>query len=197
MGLFDKFKKKDDFDDLLKEPEGGSWELGGNKKGDDLALGNDSLGGQPSGDLALGATPGGQPPTDLSLGGDSLGGHNDVMGLPSESSSEIGSDSFVNPSDINTLNSNSTSASALNLDTSYPQQPQQVSQQQSQPQQQNAQSDNPVQDFVQSGHKSGHEFDLILTKLDLLKSTLQNFDTRLSHIEQKLYEENNPPRRRW
>jgi len=52
----------------------------------------------------------------------------------------------------------------------------------------------PIQNHENLNNK--HELELVLTKLDLLKSTLQNIDARLSNIEQKVYEEKNE-RRTW
>lgn len=212
MGFLDKFKKKDDFDELLKEPEGGAWDLGGEQKDDlglgnsqpsnDLGLGNEQASApqQPTGDLALGSEQGSPPPANFGAGDFGGQAQTDVLGLPSQGSGDLAlgnEDPLTAQPSNDSLSSNSTTASTLNLNTNYPEPPQ--PQQQQAPQQQNIQHADPAQEYVQSSGvpKSGHEFDLILTKLDLLKSTLQNFDSRLSNIEQKLYERDNSNRRRW
>ncbi|MBR9676216.1 hypothetical protein GOV05_04360 [Candidatus Woesearchaeota archaeon] len=155
MAFFGLFKKKDDFDDLIKEP-----------------LGEDPL---------LGA-PGSEPPIGGGGGGD-LG----VMDLPSQGMGD-------NPSEFNgspdSLGSSNTSASTLSLGAQPSMREDTLRTQTQMPQETMPQNDASSNTVAYQ-----KDFELIITKLDLLKSTLQNMDSRLSNIEEKVYEEKR--RDRW
>lgn len=202
MGLFDKFKKKDDFGDLLKEPVDGGWnndsfgstQLGGSSS----SFGGDSFGIDPSAKLGSNAMPsdfGSQNPMGQQSAGSSNFNSsmddddfdNDVMGLPGQGHHE----------------SSHTSASPLNLNTNYPNaQSSQNQRQNEQPyynRDNNHQSNNIVGSSQDQHYSQQHQtkndsltkqdVELIMTKLDLIRSTLLHLDSRISNIEQKIYEE--------
>ncbi|PLW80372.1 hypothetical protein C0585_02780 [Candidatus Woesearchaeota archaeon] len=197
MGIMDVFKKKEEnFDDLLKEPEGGSWDS--NQLGGNLGSNPDPLLGS-SGTSPFGNDMGNT--SDFTKGIPPENNFNsEVMGLPNQSSNSTQGYPSDGSEDI--LGNNGTSASSLGLDTNYPSSPPNM--------RSNDDENNHDERFQASNNEfvnnqneaqnpnqntmNSRDMDLIISKLDLIKSTLQHLDSRISNIEQKLYEEK---RDRW
>lgn len=207
------FKKKDDFDDLLKEPLGDPF--------------NDKKTQQQDNDLNLNN----QDQTSMSQN------TNDVMGLPDQNNqahkNDMPDELHLGSENTDPLNSNQTSAASFDTDQkSNPIQDQYSNMQQNDPdhfnqtqQKQNMQQDNQTQDqqiqqnqglnnnqnyhenhymqkeenfqnneMINNGYQNNDiepknnndTNELILAKLDLIKSTIQHLDTRLSGIENEL-----------
>ena len=200
MGIMDVFKKKEEnFDDLLKEPAGGSWDS--NQLGGNLGSSPDPLLGSSGSTFGndLGST------SDFTKGMPGESNFNsDVMGLPNQSNNNAPNSNQGYPSDgsEDILGNSGTSASSLGLDTNYPSAPPNMRNNNDENnyderfQAQNSEfvnNQNEAQNPNQNNMNS-RDMDLIISKLDLIKSTLQHLDSRISNIEQKLYEEK---RDRW
>ncbi|OVE74592.1 hypothetical protein BVX95_01745 [archaeon D22] len=208
MGLMDMFKKKDDFDDFLKEPEGGSWDKPGNPVGDVAGLpdqgtdfgANNNQSANHSSDFND-IPPLGSDPTGLGKMGEAPLPNSSMPGDFSSPSSEsvvpggLPSDSWMGSKreeDGDSLSSNSTSASPLNMGGSFSQNSQSNNTRSNNYESMTSDSKNETHlNNANSGmpkDNMSRDIELIMTKLDLIKSTLQNLDARMSKIESKLYE---------